>query len=121
MDVADQMQAKREKSIKNSIDKVKKLMETSIEVNIHKIDTDMTQTYDSDTDLENSDDNTTAVKTGTGSGVTETQNVGKQTAGVQQSNKHTSRTTGRLSSVDGNVITDAIISALKQLNIKPKY
>lgn len=121
MDVADQMQAKREKSIKNSIDNVKKLMEKSIEVNIHKIDTDMTQTYDSDTDLENSDDNTTAVKTGTGGGVTETQNGGKQTAGVQQSNKHTSRMTGRLSSVDGNVITDAIISALKQLNIKPKY
>lgn len=122
MDAADRMQAKREKSIKGSIEKVEKLMEKSIEVNIHKIDTDMTQTFDSDVDTENPTAQSSTPGTSAGGG-TAVLNTDKQAAtGTQPAgNKQPAKTNSRLSSSDGSIITEAIVSALKKLNIKPKY
>ena len=122
MDAADRMQAKREKSIKGSIEKVEKLMEKSIEVNIHKIDTDMTQTFDSDVDTENQTTQTSTSGTSVGGG-TAVQDTDKQAATSIQpaGNKQPSKANSRLSSSDGSIITEAIVNALKKLNIKPKY
>ena len=119
MDKANEFQNSREKSIKKNVDEVKKLMAEHINVDIRKIDTDMSQNFGSVTETDEGDNGsitTNTVGTSTGGGINT--DTGMNTNNNQQTTQTKQKSsTGNNDMLKQSIITNAIVEALKKAKL----
>ena len=119
MDKANEFQNSREKSIKKNVDEVKKLMAEHINVDIRKIDTDMSQNFGSVTETDegdNGNNTNSTIGTSTGGGINT--DTGMNTNNNQQTTQTKQKSsTGNNDMLKQSIITNAIVEALKKAKL----
>ena len=119
MDKANELQNSREKSIKKNVEEVKKLMAEHINVDIRKIDTDMSQNFGGTVETLN-DDNTSNNSNFAGTNAGGTINTGGEmnTNNTQQNTQTKQKSNaGNNDMLKQSIITNAIVEALKKAKL----